>query len=47
MLPERGMSTEWVQVYQNEVNGETADIWVDAGGPSRIGLGRHIEGVYR
>ena len=46
MLPERGMRTEWVWVYQNGVDGETADVWVDAGGPSRAGLGRRSEGVY-
>ena len=29
MLPERGMRTEWVRVYQNGVHGETVDVWVD------------------
>ena len=47
MLPERGMRTEWVRIYQNGVDGETADVWVDAGGPSRAGMGRRSEGVYR
>ena len=46
MIPERGMRTEWVWVYQNGVDGETADVWVDAGGPSWAGLGRQSEGVY-
>ena len=34
MIPERGMRMEWVWVYQNGVDGDTADVWVDAGGPS-------------
>ena len=46
MLPERGMRTEWVWVYQNGVDGETTDVWVNVRGPSRAGLGRRSEGVY-
>ena len=35
-----------MQVHQNGVDGETSDVWVDAGGPSQARLGRLSEGVY-
>ena len=40
------MFPEWLRVYQNWVDGETTDVWVDASSPSQVGLGRCSEGVY-